>query len=464
VRYVLVLAMAVWAGEIGCGGGGGGGADDDDDDGGPGDDAGSTGDGGGDSDAGTTPHDRYRFASETVATSVFVESVALFAGDTPVFGYDATVATRSGGVWSAATLPDGDVAALEVVGGTTWALVDNTGQLSVAFSSGGAWSVESVPGSNDGGSLAVAPDGTVYVAYGGGNGGTGVASGLVLARRSSDGVWTYRLVVPAASNVPEYVDVALVGDEPWIVWHDRNASNLKLSMVGASAVTTETVDDSLLLSDHEVAIAIDGEGRAHVAYRQNTTMLREIEYAVREVDGTWSHEVVAALRHGASGDVRLALSSSGTVAVAYLDTDGVSLATRENGAWFTQPIMHEGLAVDLGFDAAGVLQVALSTRALEIRLFTLVGTYPADYDAACDAIAETLCPLACACGPSCCIGGEVTQECASPEGFCEYVAHWLVCGDASRAPELTYACRDTASTSVCPAGGGVLEAPASCVD
>jgi hypothetical protein len=364
------------------------------------------------------------------------------------------------------TLVERGVVELAVVDGTTWALVDSGGDMWLAFSSGGAWTVEPIGDVWESGRMAVAADGTVYVVYGGGGGSaSGVMSGLVLARRSSSGQWTYRLVSPAASRYPEYVDIALVGGEPWIAWHDKNVGSLKLSMASAGAFTTETIDDDVdPVVQHDLSLAVDAQGRAHVAYRLNSAFLREIHYAVRD-GGTWSRETVAVLRNGIDGDVRIALSPAGGVAVAYVDSQGVGLATRDGGSarWFTQPLLYDAHAVDLAFDAAGVMHVALATRAADVRLFSRAGSYAPDYDTTCDEIAQTLCPLACACGPNCCISSTPGNEsCASPLGYCEYAVDWMACGDASQDPQISYACHAAASTATCSAGGGVLQVPDAC--
>ena len=406
--------------------------------------------------------DRCRFSADPIAEG-FVEAVALaMDGGEVHVGYDDVVATRGAG-WDPETLPAGEVSDLAIdAAGVRWALLDSGGDLAVANDAAGTWVVEDLANGRPGARLALGSDGTVFVAFsGGGDSLTQVPAGLVIARRSG-GVWSYQSVAPIFTFSLDHLDIAVVAGEPWIAWADGEVGSLKLSTSSAGTFTTETVDDNLpIISEHDLALAIDAAGRPHIVYRQNSPMFREIHHAVRD-GGAWVRETVAVLRNSADGDVRMAIAPDGDLAVVFVDTEGLSLAIRTQDRWFRQQLAFGAIAADLAFDGDGVLHVVHANRDSEVQLVSRAGAYPSDYDVTCDELATTLCAAACDCTDDCCIesasGG---FSCSSPKGFCVYAVDWQACGDAHQDPALAYACHEAAATATCEVGTPLF-APAAC--
>lgn len=458
-----------------CGGGGSG--DGDDDGAVPDGGADGGGDGGGcapvtcgDTTCGTTTDDcgqatacdRCRFTGDPI-TQRYVDAVRLVIGDTIQVGYEDQIAVRGAG-WTPETLPQGNLTELAVDGnGVRWALFADAAQIFVGNDASGSWVVENILGGGDGASLAFGPGGTVMVAYGGS--GNLVPRGLNLATRSAAGEWTHQSVVAMPSFAPEFIDLAVAGGEPMIAWGDRTEGGLKFSVRSGGSFTTETIDEVLApFEQHDLSLAIDPQGRPHVAYRQDGAFFREIHHAVRD-GGTWTHEPAAVMKHGNRGDVRLAVAPNGDLAIVFVSDQGLGLATHTGGRWFVQPLAHEAHTADLAFDAAGVLHIAHADRRTEVMLVTRAGLYPPDYVATCDEIAATLCAASCTCanagpGDCCAFEGPSLSTCIGPESHCREVMAWMVCGDAHQDPQEAYTCDAATSMSTCESG--VLTMPTGC--
>ncbi|HTJ44860.1 MAG TPA: hypothetical protein VL463_22290 [Kofleriaceae bacterium] len=409
--------------------------------------------------------DRCRFTSDPVG-GVFESKVSIAIAGTDVdVGFDHADARRSGGGW---TSDDVSSTVLQVAigpDGTRWAVVESGGGIMVAHDGTNGWTSETVGGGTVySPRLAIAADGTVYVAYGGFSG--SVPEGIALARRDvGTGAWTYESV--AAVNVSfgnTFVDLALAGGVPMIAWHDPSAGSLVVSTASGGGFTSETVDPNLPVGAyHDLAIAIDSSGRPHVAYRQDSPFFREIDHAVKD-GGAWTLDKVLVMKHGERGVVRMAASPKGELAVGFVDELGVDVATYAHGLWFSQPALPDSSDIDVAFDASGTLYVATSDND-GVHLFTQSGRYADDYVAACTSAAAALCPQACACtgnGKCCYTGPNGTHACDDPEPFCEVAVAWIICGDASQDPAPLYACSAGTSGASCPAPGSELEMPAAC--
>jgi hypothetical protein len=406
---------------------------------------------------------RCRFDADVVSQTGTGPVMAV--GDDVQIAIGAEILTRDTG-WSADTVTGGAgiVDFALAPDGTRWVAM-NGSTPSVAFETGTTWTVEGLgtwflrgdP------AIAVGADGTAFVAFGGE---TGAMRGLIVGERDA-GVWSFAVAYPTDYPEPKYVDIQILGGEPYVAFADDVDGTLKLASRNGTAWTTENVDANTPAGvDHHLALAFDDQSRPHIAYRQDWPFQREIDHAFR--DGTtWQHGILYTMRHGAQGAVRLVTGPGGNLAAAWVDTDGLSLATYDGTRWFRQPVSadEEG-SIDLGYDAAGTLYVAVSGWDTGVRLFTRDGSYPADYDATCASAAASLCPLACACdatGGSCCWetpGG--TDECADPENFCEYIMQWRVCGDASQDPGPVTVCDTDAPAGVCNTSTSHLVIPDSC--
>jgi hypothetical protein len=402
---------------------------------------------------------RCRFDAEYVSGDL--RRVALLVGDDVQIASGRDVMVRSEG-WAADTVSQtGDIVELMAApDGTRWVAFDRS-TAAVAFETGGTWTVEELAGVYLRGdpSLALGADGTAYVAFGGSR---GAEQGVMLGERGAGG-WTFTLAQTTPFPQPEFVDLQIVDGEPWIAWADENEYSLKLTTRSGGQFVTETIDPNLpLASDHHLALGLDAQGRAHVVYRQDSPFFREIDHAVKD-GGAWRRAPLYVMRHGERGEVRLAAAPDGRLAVGFVDDGGLSLATYDGVRWYHQPVA-QGEHIDVGFDPAGTLHVAVSDFSAGVHLLTRDGSYPPGYAATCAAIAAAMCPLACACSSSdCCWETPAgTDECATPESFCEYIMEWRACGDASQDPALVDACITDAPTASCNAGTSHLTIPDSC--
>ena len=105
--------------------------------------------------------------------------------------------------------------------------------------------------------VAVAPDGTVYVAYGGDN--------LYLASRPSGGSWTIE-TVDTEGITGQYPSIALDSlNRPHISYHEGYWYDLKYARWTGTSWLVETVDDTGSTGQY-TAIAVDSNDRPHISY------------------------------------------------------------------------------------------------------------------------------------------------------------------------------------------------------
>jgi hypothetical protein len=339
--------------------------------------------------------------------------------------------------------------------GTRWVVYLDSSDLAFAASdSGGTWASTQLGNASFGSPprVAIAGDGTVYVAFGGSD--MMSHEGLIVATRTPDGTWTTAEVMHEALG-PKFVDITLVADVPWIAWTNDDDSSLRVSHGAAGAFTTETADTNVPQgADHDLSIAADAAGTVHVAYRQDSPLFREIDHAVRDASGTWHTEPAAVMHHGNNGEVSMAIAGNGDVSIAYVDQFGVGLATHHAGTWSKQMLGggDGGISAALAYDASGTLHAAVAS-ASGLRLLTRSGLYPADYDATCSAVAAAICPKACECGTSegsrCYQTSTSYSGCSDPEPFCEEAVGWAVCGDASQPASAITTCQGAVTTLAC---------------
>ncbi|HJV37192.1 fibronectin type III domain-containing protein [Geomonas sp.] len=87
----------------------------------------------------------------------------------------------------------------------------------------------------------------------------------------------------------------------------------------------QTVDSCYVQS---LASAVDGNGRGHVAYNDNTGQIR---YAHQDAAGGWGVEVIES--SGALPGVSLALDAAGNAYISYLTYGGLRFAANAGGSW-----------------------------------------------------------------------------------------------------------------------------------
>ena len=413
----------------------------------------------------TVACERCRYTSEPGVAGDWV-SLALGAGGAPTLAIGSAnvvqLATRSGGSWQVEQVaPQGDAGSIDLFGldlalapdGTPWvtyvALGGGSASVWIARRVGGAWTVEGL-GVGVAAAVAIASDGTPYVAYAGSvTGQAGGTFGTVLARYAGGG-WTRTLV--SASNLVRGVALAMHGTDPHVAWHDDSA--VRYAAPTASGITVEDVDTfSSQGVGVDMSLAVDAAGRPHVAYYPYGTLM----HAVR--DGAWKHETVSGSGHG-NGPVRIAASPLGGVALGSVDdvmnTLGVGFLS---GGWSLETVVPrcQGSTprMDMAFDPAGTLVIAHTCTYPGVTLLTQSGIFPPGFGAACDSIVTTLCNDACACpqraGGYCCVSG----DCLSPPSYCPAGEKDVFCGSATVDPNAVLACRDALPQTVCNPDGGV---------
>ncbi|UJR84527.1 hypothetical protein [Sandaracinus amylolyticus] len=172
-----------------------------------------------------------------------------------------------------------------------------------AFDDGSAWQVEQIDHDGYRSALAIDARGVLHVVFS--RYGTGA---LVYGQRRADGTWGTIDIDPSGAASEPPVSLAIDGTGGLHVAFHGRSGGLRYAHRPRTggAWTLETIDAD---SDGSSAIAADATGGAHVAY-EHLGMLR---YAFRAPGGTWAHEPVdAGGRHAA-----IAVDRAGRVHVAH---------------------------------------------------------------------------------------------------------------------------------------------------
>jgi hypothetical protein len=109
-----------------------------------------------------------------------------------------------------------------------------------------------------------------------------------------------------------------------------------------------------------IALAFDGHGAAHVAYR-----LDGVLYHATDASGTWRRSQVDASA-GATGRTAIAVDAGGTVHIAYHDADDDDLrhAVDASGRWVSETVdAAGGRGVSMALDRAGKVHLAYAASA-----------------------------------------------------------------------------------------------------
>ena len=388
---------------------------------------------------------------------------------TLAIGSQGTVklATASGSGWQYEQVaPQGDAGAPSLYGldlaiapdGSPWlAFVDlagGTAHASVAHRAAGAWTLDPL-GTASAAAVAIADDGTPYVAYAGSvTGQPAGTNGAVLASYSG-GAWTRTLV--AASNRVGYVALAMHGNEPHLAWLD-NGSTVRYARPNGAAFTVEDVDTITTLgASFYLAIAVDTAGRPHVGYYPYGAAM----HAVR--DAAWTRDTVTGSGHG-NGPMHVATSPGGQLAFGAIDDVFGTLMMGFGGKpWSLQELSGNCRSgtprMAMAFDGAGALHVAHTCGIFGgVTLLAQSGIYPVGYGAACDSIVTSLCNTACACprktGGDCCISSSTGSECMGPVSYCPNSERGHFCSDPTIDPVSVFACRDDLAQTACNPDGG----------
>ena len=155
-----------------------------------------------------------------------------------------------------------------------------------------------------------------------------------------------------SGNVGTVSDIAIVDGQPAIAYYDADNRELRWAERAANGTWTDTRidangDGTSTDVGRTLALAVLNDGRPVVAYYDADN--RELRWAERATNGTWTDTRIDANGDGTSTDVgsqlSVAIRANGRPAVAYYDADNdeLRLASRAgNGTWSDSRIDADG--------------------------------------------------------------------------------------------------------------------------
>lgn len=390
-----------------------------------------------------------RFAPIDIGTFLIgSDPIALVDDDTVLNG--ATLATK-GTPWTSEAVSGAErfVGAGRAPDGSLWALSSqNDAQLGHLV--GGTWTFQSVGIAVWAAAFAMTPDGNPVIAYSGGvppDGATGVAIAV--------GPTFALQKIASTQTQPDWIAVAVAPDgTPWVAYRDETT---KLLMIGTSTLAPVTATTTAI-DDLGFALVIEADG-PHV-FRRNDSVMNGHALLDTHRDGSgWTTDQLFALTIGSAAGLRAAQAPNGDLAVAFIHDNATYLASRAGGSWFLQEISTcSSDNLDVAWTHGNAIAVASSCGLIE----TTGAHFPASQLATCQAIAASACPKACACNTNSCrvtwTGG---GQSAGPESNCERRLVEATCGDATMDPAIAPACAAAVDGASCTSGNP-LALPDSC--
>jgi ribosomal protein S18 acetylase RimI-like enzyme len=249
----------------------------------------------------------------------------------------------------------------------------------IAVRNGNDWSVSVVPhDGHDGWDSAVAYglNGEIYY-LGIDPSQFGSASGVELATLKDD-VWTVREIGSGPQPYEWGVDLATTSDgAPVALFFDSSTRNL---VFGVDQGRGFVLNDIFTQGDagRFAVMALDDNDLAHVAFFQSDSDVADtglapgnIIYGAQAADSTWSFEIVGSIDNQILGHtdarrtVAIALNGDEPV-IAYIDTQTLTLATRNSSEPWTTEIVAESdgndlQVVGLALDGSGRSHLTYST-------------------------------------------------------------------------------------------------------
>ena len=443
--------------------------------GGGGDDATSGGgdDGSAGGDAGATTPWRYTVVG---GPDAIVGALSLARGPNglevayPTTSSVLTVATLSGGTFTSDTATGHTMSSgapfVVAPDGTPWIAFGGGGAsgLTIAHKEGASWIVDTVSGTFDHVALAVAADGTPWIAANGYA--PSVTDGVLLVKRNGSSWTVDHAATPPTGKIVMDVGIGVSGGVPQIGWIAQDGSVHLTAPNGGGGYTDTPVGNGQY--DGGLAVVVDKDDKLHLAYQANG----RDPSLVTNVGGTWQTEMVAS-DVDSNFVMRLAAAPDGSLAMAwYSNAYGVRVAVRAaGGGWSTQSVFGyctDESRISISFDASSNLYLAHNCTTPG-ALWQRGAPYPAGYTTTCAGVAAALCQKAYACcgdgsAQECCIS--TTQggnKCANPESYCETVAQTDLCGNATQDPSALDACNAVTGQATCtttPKNGAL--APDAC--
>ena len=307
------------------------------------------------------------FAPEEIAAPGRWPALGYGTGPVAVYvdtseGWAIAVARRDGDGWSTEVIttltgePRGRPALAVAADGTPWiAYVDADGAVWVATPDVDAgWITEGPLGSGRAVAIALGPSGPVLAI----GGVVAAASGVFVGERRAAG-WELGRVGPAADgNAPRSVALAVGVDRIDVVWRDDVDDVIRHARGQGSAYTVDVVEPTANepSDDGALSLAVGAGGRPHVLYGRGPT---DLVYAVRDGDA-WRSTLLTS----ASGDRdnALAIDALGGLHAAAFRDGGLAVADEHAGVWLTQIAADECVqgVLDLAADPAGGVHVVYS--------------------------------------------------------------------------------------------------------
>ncbi|HEX2233348.1 MAG TPA: hypothetical protein VHG69_08290 [Thermoleophilaceae bacterium] len=175
--------------------------------------------------------------------------------------------------------------------------------------------------------MAMAPDGTIHLAYRNGSGNSPVPGQTAVRTRRPDGSFSpdQQLLQPASvtNNVPQGLTVAESGVAT-VLWRDNQAGDLLLRRISPTGVldpTTHQIDEDGVFFGSASALADDSAGNSYVAYLAgNRVRLRAVS-----AQGVKGQELTLGTPGESPGGLTLATAPDGTAFVAWYDSSAQAL-------------------------------------------------------------------------------------------------------------------------------------------
>ncbi|MCA9298831.1 MAG: hypothetical protein KDA28_07180, partial [Phycisphaerales bacterium] len=176
---------------------------------------------------------------------------------------------------------EADAAASDTAGGSDGSDAAADGGLEPGCTPGG-FAIEDVAEDGIAPSLAVGPDGVMHAAY------TVRLSGVFYARRAADGSWTSEPLDEGFADAFSGIAVAPDGTVG-VAWGARQNATLEYAWrTGTGEWTHETIDPAGSDLGLGPRVAFGEDGRAHVVWVRDG-----VRYAVRDGVGTWTTAIVS---------------------------------------------------------------------------------------------------------------------------------------------------------------------------
>ncbi|OGO04850.1 MAG: hypothetical protein A2Y91_05390 [Chloroflexi bacterium RBG_13_54_8] len=229
----------------------------------------------------------------------------------------------------------------------------NVGLLHSIRSSSGNWSApQKIPGTQSTSTaprIAVGYQGILYVVWQGNISGE---SGIFWNLRGSNGDWSTSQKITGSSDISKYPDIAVDAQgNPHVVWEEESPSSDSADIVyatrsGQTDWVLQNISDNVGLS-RLPSVAVDGAGKLHVVWQDDTSGYADILYAAKPGNGAWSVPRNISHNQRNSSRPRIAVDGVGNPHVVWEETYPteddevidirVQYATRSGDNWL-QPV------------------------------------------------------------------------------------------------------------------------------